>query len=271
MLSRVGRFDKRIAAMRSYRTAITAAFVSVLAGNPAVAEEVRNRTDYTIALAGLRLADARFHARRNGERYEIDAEIASTGLGEFLANTKARMSSAGEVRGGRFLPSKFMFRYKYGKRQRLFETRFEDGNVVSSIVEPQPKKRRKGWIPVQPEDLKSVTDPVAGLVMPGDGDPCRGKIPVYDGESRLDLRLSRKREQPFTTEGFSGPAIVCALRYEPKSGYRKGHRDVEYVRRLTNMEIWFAKSTPMDVYAPVFLSVPTKYGTLTVTATRFEG
>jgi hypothetical protein len=37
------------------------------------------------------------------------------------------------------------------------------------------------------------------------------------------------------------------------------------------MEIWFAKSASLNVYAPVFLSVPTKFGTVTVTATHFDG
>ena len=100
---------------------------------------------------------------------------------------------------------------------------------------------------------------------------CRSRIAIYDGESRLDLKLARQREETFRANGYEGPAIVCNIRYEPKSGYRKGHKDVDYVRKLTTMEIWFAKSAPMNVYAPVFLSVPTKYGTLTITATHFDG
>jgi hypothetical protein len=244
----------------------------VLPMHSAGAEEVQNRTDYTIALSGLPLANARFQARRDGASYAIDAQIASTGLADFIADTKAEMSSAGEISGGQFRPQKFLFRYKYGKHHRSFETRFQSGNVVSSIVEPKRKKKqRKDWIAVQPEDLIAVTDPVAGLVIPTENQPCRAEIAVYDGESRLNLQLAHKGEQNFRTEGFDGEAIVCSIRYEPKSGYRKGHNDVEYVRKLRGMEIWFAKSAPMAVYAPVFLSVPTKYGTLTITATHFDG
>lgn len=234
------------------------------------AEEVLNRTNYQIALSGLPLANAFFQARKADNTYAIDAQISSIGLGDIIADAKAEMSSAGAVKEGRFRPEKFSFRYKYGKRVRTFETRFEGGNVVSSVVQPKPKKR-KGWVEVMPEDLRAVTDPIAGLVVPTEGELCRSEIKVYDGESRLSLRLARKREEPFKTEGFKGSAIVCSILYEPKSGYRKGHNDVDYVRRLRNMEIWFAKSTPMNVYAPVFLSVPTKYGTLTITATHFEG
>jgi hypothetical protein len=240
-------------------------------GQAAGAEEASNRTNYTISLSGLPLANAQFQAHRNGATYSIDAQIASTGIGDFLADTKAEMSSAGKVKDGVFSPEKFLFRYKYGKKNRLFETRFQGGDVVSSVIEPQQKKRRKGWIDLKPADLLSVTDPVAGLVIPEDTDPCRSKIAVYDGETRLDLKLARKREEPFRTEGFEGSAVVCNIRYVPKAGYRKGHKDLDYVSKLTTMEIWFAKSSEMKVYAPVFLSVPTKYGTLTVIATHFDG
>lgn len=240
------------------------------AGQAAGAEEVLNHTNYQIALSGLPLANAFFQARRKGDSYAVDAQIASTGIGDIIADAKAEMSSAGAVRDGGFRPERFSFRYRYGKKARSFETRFKGGNVVASIIEP-PSKKRKGWIEVTPEDLHAVTDPIAGLIMPDGDEPCRSEIKVYDGESRLSLKLARKRENAFKTEGFEGEAIVCSIRYEPKSGYRKGHNDIDYVRRLANMEIWFAKAAPMNVYAPVFLSVPTKYGTLTITATHFEG
>jgi hypothetical protein len=240
------------------------------AGPVAGAEEVLNHTNYQIALSGLPLANAFFQARKKGDTYAIDAQITSTGIGDIIADAKAEMSSAGAVRKNHLSPEKFSFRYRYGKKTRSFETRFEGDNVVSSVVEPKSKKR-KGWVAVTPADLLAVTDPIAGLVIPSENEPCRSEIKVYDGESRLSLKLARKRDDKFKTEGFEGEAIVCSIRYEPKSGYRKGHNDIDYVRRLQNMEIWFAKSAPMDVYAPVFLSVPTKYGTLTITATHFEG
>lgn len=238
---------------------------------PAVgAEEVLNHTNYEIALSGLPLANAFFQARKSGKTYSIDAQIASTGIGGIISDAKAEMSSYGIVKNGTFDPQQFSFRYKYGRKARSFETHFDEGNVTSSVAEPEMRKR-KNWIDVSPDDLKAVTDPIAGLVVPLKVDPCQSEIKIYDGESRLSLKLSRKREDQFKIKGFAGDAIVCSVRYEPKSGYRKGRSDVEYIRKLSSMEIWFAKSALLNVYAPVFFSVPTRYGTLTVTATRFDG
>ena len=250
---------------------LLAASYLALSGHVQGAEEVRNNTNYQIALSGLPLANAFFQTRKTGEAYAIDAQVASTGIGNIIVDTKAELSSSGAVKGGRFRPEKFSFRYKSGKRVRSFETRFTDDNVVSAVIEPKPKKHRRGWIDVKPEDLRAVTDPIAGLMVPAGNQPCRAEIKVFDGETRLSLKLTQKREQPFKTEGFNGSAIVCSVRYEPKSGYRVGKNDVDYVSKLPNMEIWFAKSASMDIYAPVFLSVPTKYGTLTITATHFDG
>jgi hypothetical protein len=240
-----------------------------LSGPATGAEDVLNHTNYQIALSGLPLANAFFQTRKNGKTYAVDAQIASTGIGDILADAKAEMSSAGDVRDDGLRPEKFSFRYRYGKKTRYFETHFKAGNVVDSIIEP-PSKKRKGWIDVTPADLRAVTDPIAGLMIPTD-EPCRAEISIYDGESRLSLKLARKRDDQFKTEGYKGSAVVCSVRYEPKSGYRRGRSDVEYVRKLRNMEIWFAKSASLNVYAPVFLSVPTKFGTVTVTATHFDG
>ena len=76
---------------------------------------------------------------------------------------------------------------------------------------------------------------------------------------------------PETTWGFDGKVVVCGMRYTPLSGYRKGSRETEFLKRLKRMEIWFAKSERMNVYAPVYFSVPTRFGTLTMKASRFDG
>ncbi|MFM2278427.1 MAG: hypothetical protein RLZZ444_658 [Pseudomonadota bacterium] len=258
--------------MRPLAPVLTSLLILGLAGSLAIAEEARNRTDYTIALSGLPLASAVFQAVKHSDDYEIEAQIHSTGLANVITSTKAWMRSVGTMHNGHLKPQRFFFQYHYGKRNRLFDTSFKNGNVVSSIIEPKPKEsRRKNWIEIRPEHLKAVTDPIAAFISPADSDPCRAKIQVYDGEARLDLMLEAKGTDQFRTHGFSGSVIKCSLRYVPRSGYRKNHSDIEYVRKLKGIEIWFAKSAILNVYAPVFLSVPTKYGTLTMRATRFDG
>ncbi len=87
---------------------------------------------------------------------------------------------------------------------------------------------------------------------------------MFDGESRMDFKLSAKGSKPFKTDGFSGDVIVCGVKFVPRSGYKKGRSDVEYLKKLDTMEIWFAKAEAGNVYAPVYVRVPTKYGPVTV-------
>jgi hypothetical protein len=119
--------------------------------------------------------------------------------------------------------------------------------------------------------MRAVLDPISGLIIPAGNRICPKTLPIFDGESRLDMRLTSKGTRSYTTKGFAGEVTVCGIRFIPKSGYRKGREDVEYLRRLSTMEIWFAKAEAANVYAPVYVKIPTKLGPVTVSATRFGG
>jgi hypothetical protein len=236
------------------------------------AADAVNQADYTISLAGLPLAYAQFTTSIKSTGYDISAKLATSGLARIITDTHAQISVSGRVQPAKWSPEQFSFRYTYGKKSRAFDTAFRNGDVTSSIIKPKPDySKRKNWEPTRPEDLKAVFDPVSALIVPSSTEPCRDLVKIYDGESRINLRLAPKRTAKFKATGYDDQAVVCSIRYEPVSGHKRRSHDVEYVRNLTHMEIWFAKSPRLNVYAPVYLSVPTKFGLLSITATRFEG
>lgn len=237
------------------------------------AEPLRHRADFEILLAGLPFAKASFDSLRDDNLYEIEVNFKSSGVGQIVNDMTAELVSTGVIADKALQSQRYYLQYRKGNRHRRYEADFKDGDVVATRIEPpRDRSKQRNWIPVTKDDLKSVTDPLAGLIQPvAVGDPCRPLIPVYDGESRLDINLDHKGEQDFKTKGFDGKVVVCGMRYTPLSGYRKGSRDAEFLRRLKSMEIWFAKSDRMNVYAPVYFSVPTRFGTLTMKATRFDG
>lgn len=160
--------------------------------------------------------------------------------------------------------------YKSGKRSRAIDVTFRNGNVINASMTP-PRRKPKNWIPVSNADMRAVLDPISGLIIPEGSRICPKTLPIFDGESRLDLKLSSKGTKPYSTKGFEGEVVVCGIRFVPKSGYKKGRDDVEYLRKLKTMEIWFAKAEGAKVYAPVYVQIPTKLGPVTVSATRFGG
>lgn len=232
--------------------------------------EIQHRTDYSIRLSGLPVATASFRSEFNGNRYSISGSLHSAGLADIFASTRGTTNVSGIVSRDRLRATSYSVTYRSGKRGRAIDVTFRNGNVVHSSMVPA-RKKPDNWVPVSNADMRSVLDPISGLIIPAGSRVCPKTLPIFDGESRLDLRLTSKGTKPFTTKGFQGEAVVCGIRFVPKSGYRKGRDDVEYLRRLKTMEIWFAKAEGANVYAPVYVQIPTKLGPVTVSATRFGG
>lgn len=254
------------------RFASLAVFAGLILAAPAQAEQLRHRADFDIHLAGLPFAKASFDSTRDDNLYEIEVNFRAAGVGQVVNDMTAELVSTGIIEKSGLQAQRYLLEYRKGSRHRRFEAEFKNGDVVATRIEPKrDRTKQRNWVPIKPDDLKAVTDPLAGLIQPGGSDPCKPLIPIYDGEARLDINLDRKREEPFKTNGFDGKVVVCSMRYTPLSGYRKGSREAEFLKRLKSMEIWFAKSERMNVYAPVFFSVPTRFGTLTMKATRFDG
>ncbi|MGO8426086.1 DUF3108 domain-containing protein, partial [Rhizobium ruizarguesonis] len=80
-----------------------------------------------------------------------------------------------------------------------------NGNIISATTTPAPK-RPKNWIDVTPRDMRSVLDPISGLVFTGDTKVCSQTLPIFDGEARMDLVLSPKGDEDSSTNGFKGQA-----------------------------------------------------------------
>jgi hypothetical protein len=256
------------------RVGLAALAVLSLATVPSTAARpanVEHDTDYTISLAGLPIARASFHTVMDDKRYTISGSLTSAGLADILSNTTGRTSVSGTVEDDKLSATDYSVRYKTGKKTRAIDVAFENGTVTSATLTPQRKTPPKNWVPVTKADMRDVVDPLSGLIFPAGAKVCPKTLPVFDGESRMDLKLSAKGTKPFKTEGFEGDVIVCGVQFVPKSGYRKGREDVDYLRKLDSMEIWFAKSDAVQVYAPVYVRIPTKYGPVTVWATRFKG
>ncbi|ADY66781.1 MULTISPECIES: DUF3108 domain-containing protein [Rhizobium/Agrobacterium group] len=256
-----------IARGKSIFMAVTMAFAGV---SPSLAAEARHTSEYSINLGILPIAKASFSTRMNGPNYSISGSFSSAGLASVLADISGKTTISGAKRGHRLQANTYSLVYKDGKRVRTYDVVYRNGNVTSTTVKPEPKARPDNWVNVKDGDLRSVLDPISGLIIPAGGRICPSRLPIYDGESRLDLVLSPSGTKPFKTNGFSGDAVVCKARYVPKSGYRQGRKDIEYLKSIS-MEIWFAKSDNMDVYAPVYAVIPTRVGQVYITATKYGG
>jgi hypothetical protein len=248
-------------------------FVSALAGLlpiAAHAEDLRHETEYRVALAGLPIAHADFKTEVIDKHFTIKGTVNSSGLADLVTTIAAEANVVGLVGPQRFETSRYTLFYKSGKKKHTYDVVYHDGNVTSTTTTPEPR-RPANWIPVAPGDLHSVLDPFSGLIFPAGTNVCAQTLPIYDGETRMTLKLSPKGSKPFSTDGFKGDAIVCGVRFTALGGYKKSRTDFDYLSKSDDMEIWFAKADVMKVYAPVYVRIPTKYGTVTITAVKYGG
>lgn len=244
-------------------------FLLAASALPALSAE-KHVTDYDIALGILPIGTATFSSEFDGNGYKINGIFKSGGIVNIIKKVSAETNVAGRIKGDRLQADRYNLVYKLGKRTRIYDVIYTNGNVTDTTITPAPRRKAENWVPVTPQDLRSVLDPLSGLIFPEGAKVCPSRVPVYDGESRMDLLLSQEGTKPYETKGFKGEVIVCTVRYQPKSGYRKGRDDIEYLKK-TPMEVWFAKADGANVYAPIYARIPTRMGPLYITAARYGG
>jgi hypothetical protein len=67
-----------------------------------------------------------------------------------------------------------------------------------------------------------------------------------------------------------GPAVVCAVAFEPVAGHRADSKLVRFLAHDRDIELWLAPIAGARVLAPVRLSISNMLGNLVVQATEFQ-
>ena len=126
-------------------------------------------------------------------------------------------------------------------------------------------------------DRRGVVDPMSSTLnrVGGNGDPvsplaCARKVAVFDGRVRYDLRSEFKRIETVKAErGYQGPVVVCAVYFEPISGYVPNRPVIKYLVALRDAEVWLAPIAGTRVLVPFRFSMPTPLGMGVLQATQF--
>lgn len=227
--------------------------------------------EYVVTFLGLPIARSTFSTTIDGDRYSVDGSVASAGIATVMSDVKGKSTATGSLSGEAVRPQTFRMEYNEGKRRQMTAIGFRGDAVVSTENDPPLKKRGKDWVKVEPDHLKGATDPLsAGLVRAtGPGDVCRRTLKLYDGEFRLDVRLQPASNAP-RFEGYGDEVVLCRARAKPVAGYRKGRRALDYLENRSRIMIAFAPIATTGLYAPVYATVGTQLGPVTVRATRFS-
>ena len=240
------------------------------AASPAFAAETY-RTDYGISIFGLNIARSGFETKVNNGSYDLQGTLASSGIARVFDQVDGTIHVTGTASAAGITPASYEVKYRMSKKNKRTAIAFSGGSVTS-VQNTPPFKKRDPWVETGPNDLKSVDDPLSGLMIQAASPQavCGRTLHIFDGQTRADLQLTYSGVKPFSTKGFKGDAVTCTVKFIPISGYQKGKKAIDYLRTKSKISIAFASLGQSGIYAPVAASIGTQIGTVSVYATRFE-
>jgi hypothetical protein len=226
------------------------------AGAPTAPSQVN--AVYGISFNGFDIGSFAFQADMTPGTYRLtgDAEISAL-LG--LVKWRGLTRSTGQVAGDEASPSAYTFDFSASNKAGSVRMAFHRGAVATVSASP-PMPVTSATVPVEKSQLKGVLDPlsaVLALARPSGGDPCKQRLPVFDGMQRFDLVTSPLAVQQLP--GKQGPLHVCEMRYRPISGYERGSA-TEDLALTMKIQIALRPVPGAGLFVPQEIKIPTLVG-----------
>ena len=231
------------------------------------------RATYDVNFNGLNVGTFEFQSEAQGSAYTLSSTASlSILLGAFKWTGETRAS--GTLGGGLPKPSAFTFAFQSNSKTGSTKMSFSD-DTVSNVTHVPPAKFKENTVPVQPQHLKGVLDPLSAILViskAAAGNPCTRRLPIYDGRQRFDLMLSPRGEVQLNERQSSGqPSMgyVCRVRYIPIAGH-KVDEDTKFMQRNNDIEIILRPIPSANVFVPYQITIPTMAGPATLVSRRVD-
>jgi Protein of unknown function (DUF3108) len=240
-------------------------------------EAVHLEAEYTATLSGLPIGHGAWAIEIAEDQYTAAASGATSGLLRIFTGARGTGASRGSFNGDQTMPTSYIATIDY-ERGKIDDVRMAlAGGTVKDLFADPPLYPHPDRIPVSDADRRGVVDPMSSTInrVGGNGDPvsplaCARKVAVFDGRVRYDLRSEFKRIEMVKAErGYQGPAVVCAVYFEPISGYVPDRAVIKYLVALRDAEVWLAPISGTRVLVPFRFSMPTPLGLGVLQATQF--
>lgn len=227
--------------------------------------------EFSVDYLGLTVAKTTVYSVINESGFEMQGEIKSAGLAKFFDSTHATTKVSGSFQNGAVRPNTYAVAYMYGKKAKQTSLGFANGAVAQVQNEPPLPARGADWVGITDASLRGVVDPLsATLVRASKAKVCNRTVSIFDGEIRADLVLTPLKANPQGLPDFAGGAVTCRAKFVPVAGYATKNSSVTYLRDKSRMNITFAPLGQTGVYAPVYATVGTKFGTVTISTKRIS-
>jgi hypothetical protein len=250
---------------------IAAALAAPVAGMAAAAPaaEVDTKAIYDVTFAGFGIAKGSLAVRVDGNAYAAKLHISTSGLARIVSAEESFATVKGRF-GLSMTPARYELMSR-GDKVTQVTMGLGSGNVRDVTAIPELSER-DDRVPIKPSHMRGVLDPLSAALVPVVAKAekvCDRTLPIFDGWTRYDIRLSYEGTEKVSVPGFSGDAVVCSARWVPIAGHREGRESTKFMRDNRDLKAWFVP-TGDDLMLPYKISVRTMRGMLVVTAREFD-
>jgi len=258
------------------RLAVSIAVLAALAAGPATTARAASakatpspspetRLRYSVSLAGLSIAQADLTVAAAADHYASRLTWRTSGLVDVFAGTRGDVSASGQLGSRRPVPATYTLATGEGRKAAKVMLAMAGGAVKAAEAVP-PSRDTPDLVPLQPQHRVDVLDPLSAILAPGRGGGsdgsglCDRTLPIFDGWTRYDIRLSPKGTLPNKRAGVTGPIVVCAARWVPVAGHRAEHKVTRFMAANEDLSVAFGRLEKADVWVPLKVSVRTLVG-----------
>lgn len=236
----------------------------------------RLEAEYVATVSGIPIGHGNWVVEISDSGYTAAASGSTAGLLRIFSGARGSGAARGTMGSAGPVPTSYAATIIDDRHVDEVHIALTGGNVTNFSAEP-PLLPLPDRIPVTQADVRGVVDPMTSALsrVGGSGDPigpaaCQRRVAVFDGRVRYDLHSEFKRIETVKAEqGYEGPVVVCALYFQPISGYVPGRSAVKFLIDLRDAEVWLAPIAGTRVLVPFRVSMPTPLGPGVLLAKQF--
>jgi Protein of unknown function (DUF3108) len=248
-----------------------------LASQPVSAQQSRKVTaEYSINFNGLSIGTFKLWSDLDSAEYKLKARANISLLAGILFEWQGDTSSSGRVMARLPRPYAYSFGYATSDKRETVDVKFSN-NIVEEIAVNPPQRQSASRIPVTRKHMRNVVDPLSAIVMltnvgsnKSGEEVCSRRLPIFDGKSRYDLKLTYKTTKRVSADGYQGPAYVCKVKFLPIAGHKAGDKENSFAAKSESMEVWMIPLAKAELYVPYYIYLPTPAGSATLTSAGFN-
>lgn len=222
---------------------------------------------YSGSVIIFRVANIQLSGQIGNENYGATARFTTAGLAALFSDADIEAGISGYSDGG-LRPWRYEHLNHSSGSGRIVGIDFPEGIATPDVVPPFGSM---GEPPANEAQRNGAVDPVSAILRLGlrqssePGELCSGRIPVFDGKARYDLRLEVAGANDIRTRAWRGEAVRCHAYYEPVAGYDP--EDMPSESDIADpVVLWLAPFNGGGIHLPVRIRTNSGFGAVTIEA-----